>query len=130
MVYQSASATGFPREAAPPDPRSCYTCRMQGDRISPALAALRRKLRALAAVARNAGATPAERANAAALKQRIEKRLRDAGAPAGDWSDHAFRLGRKVKTMQTAGKPVESDLTDHARRLGRIVGRAYRKWSS
>jgi hypothetical protein len=33
-----------------------------------ALAALRRKLRGLAAVAGDAGATPAERANAAALK--------------------------------------------------------------
>lgn len=83
-------------------------------------------MRALAAVARNAGATPAERANAAALKQRIEKRLRDAGSPAGDWTDNAFRLGRRLKSMQRS----EDDLTDHARRLGKIVGRAYRKWSS
>jgi hypothetical protein len=103
---------------------------MQDGPISPALAALRRKLRALAAVARNAGATPAERANAAALKRQIERRLRDAGAPAGDWSDHAFRLGRKLKAIQTSGKPVEADVTDHARRLGKIVGRAYRKWTS
>lgn len=99
---------------------------MADDRILPALAALRRKMRALAAVARNAGATPAERASAAALKQRIEKRLRDAGSPAGDWTDNAFRLGRRLKSMQRS----EDDLTDHARRLGKIVGRAYRKWSS
>jgi len=91
-----------------------------------AFAALRRKLRALAAVARDAGATPPERANAAALKQRLQQRLRDAGAPAGDWTDHAFRLGRKLKGMQ----PGEADVTDQARRLGKAFGRAYRKWSS
>ena len=45
-----------------------------------ALAALRRKLRALAAVARDAAATPPERANAAALKKQLEERLREAGA--------------------------------------------------
>jgi len=105
---------------------------MADDRILPAFAALRRKLRALAAVARNAGATPAERANAAALKQRIEKRLRDAGAPAGDWTDNAFRLGRKVNAIRKSGplKPADGDLNDHARRLGRAFGRAYRKWTS
>ena len=91
-----------------------------------AFAALRRKLRALAAVARDAGATPPERANAAALKQRLQQRLRDAGAPDGDWTDHAFRLGRKLKGMQ----PGEADVTDQARRLGKAFGRAYRKWSS
>jgi len=91
-----------------------------------AFAALRRKLRALAAVARDAGVTPPERANAAALKQRLQQRLRDAGAPAGDWTDHAFRLGRKLKGAQ----PGEADVTDQARRLGKAFGRAYRKWSS
>jgi hypothetical protein len=105
---------------------------MSDDRISPALAALRRKLRALAAVTRNAGATPAERANAAALKKRIEQRLRDAGAPSGDWTDSAFRFGRRVAAMRKSGGSAagQADLTDHARRLGKIVGRAYRKWSS
>jgi hypothetical protein len=91
-----------------------------------AFAALRRKLRALSAVARDAGATPPERANAAALKRRLQQRLRDAGAPAGDWTDHAFRLGRKLKGAQ----PGEADVTDQARRLGKAFGRAYRKWSS
>ena len=96
-----------------------------------AFAALRRKLRALAAVARNAGATPAERANAAALKKQLEQRLRDAGAPSGDWSDHAFRLGRRVKEMR---KPApgsgDADWTEQARRLGKFVGRGYKKWLS
>ena len=97
-----------------------------------ALAALRRRLRALAAVARDSGATPAERANAAALRKLLEQRLRKAGAPAGDWSDQAFRLGRRVKSLQNSGplKPGESDFTDHARRLGKIVGRGCRKWRS
>ena len=105
---------------------------MQDNRLPPALAALRRKLRALAAVARNAGATPPERANAAALKKQIERRLRDAGAPAGDWSDHAFRLGRRVGGMRKSGGSVagEADVADHARRLGKAFGRVYRKWSS
>ncbi|HEX6441444.1 MAG TPA: hypothetical protein VF007_04605 [Stellaceae bacterium] len=105
---------------------------MQDDRIPPAFEALRRKLRALAAVARNAGATPAERANAAALKKQIERRLRDAGAPTGGWSDHAFRLGRRLGAMRKSGVAAagEADLTDHARRLGKAFGRAYRKWTS
>jgi hypothetical protein len=45
--------------------------------------AVRRKLRALAAVAGDAGATEHERATAKALKARLEQRLSEAGAPAG-----------------------------------------------
>jgi hypothetical protein len=97
-----------------------------------AFAALRRKLRALAAVARDAAATPPERANAAALKKQLEERLRQAGAPAGDWTDHAFRLGRWAKTMRNAGPTgsAEGDWSEHARRLGKAVGRGYKKWRS
>jgi hypothetical protein len=97
-----------------------------------ALAALRRKLRGLAAVAGDAGATPAERANAAALKEQLAQQLREAEAPAGDWTDHAFRLGRWAKGMRGSG-PLgsgESDWTDQARRLGKAVGRGYKKWLS
>ena len=103
---------------------------MQDSRFGSSLAALRRKLRALAALARDAGATPPERANAAALKKRLEQRLRQSGAPAGDWTDHAFRLGRGVKAMQKSGlvDPGNSDWTEQARRLGKAVGRGYRKW--
>src|SRR5204862_4083171 len=96
------------------------------------VAALRRKLRALGAVAQDARTSAPERANAAALKKRLEQRLRDAGAPAGDWTDHAFRLGRWAKTMRKPQPPGagESDWTEQARGLGKAVGRAYKKWSS
>jgi hypothetical protein len=97
-----------------------------------ALAALRRKLRALAAVARDASATPPERANAAALKKQLEERLRRAGAPAGDWTDHAFRLGRWAKGARPPGPlgSAEADWTEYARKLGKAVGRSYKKWLS
>jgi hypothetical protein len=97
-----------------------------------ALAAWRRRLRALAALAVDPGATPAERANAASLRKLLEQRLRKAGAPKGDWTDQVFRLGRRIKGMQNAGalKSGNGDFTDHARRLGKLVGRAYRKWSA
>ena len=105
---------------------------MQDDGLVRSLAALRRKLRALAAVASDSGATPPERANAAALKRHLEQRLRQAGAPAGDWSDQAFRLGRWARQLHKTG-PSEAeatDWTDHARRFGRALGRGYRKWTS
>ena len=40
---------------------------------------VRRKLRALSALAENAGATEHERANAEALKARLQRRLKEAG---------------------------------------------------
>ena len=64
------------------------------------IAALRRKLRGLGAVVQDPAATAAEKVNATALKKRLEQRLRQAGAPAGDWTDHAFRLGRWAKEMR------------------------------
>src|SRR5260221_1249161 len=105
---------------------------MQDNGFIRSVAALRRKLRALGAVAGDAGATAPERANAAALKKRLEQRLRDAGAPAGDWTNHAFRLGRWAKEMRKSGSPAaaEGDWTDHAHRLGKAVRRGYKKWLS
>jgi hypothetical protein len=96
------------------------------------VAALRRKLRAIAAVTRDAGATAPEKENAAALKKRLEQRLREADAPAGDWTDNAFRLGRWAKKIRKPASPapVEADWTDHARSLGKAARRAYKKWSS
>jgi hypothetical protein len=96
----------------------------------PSLTALRRKLRALGAIAGDPGATPPERANAKVLKEKLEQRLRKAGAPAGDWSDHAFRLGRWAKQVHNPGSSGlgENDWPDQARRLGKAVGRSYRKW--
>jgi hypothetical protein len=93
------------------------------------LAAVRRKLRALGAVARDAGATAAERTNAASLKHRLQQRLDDAGAPKGDWTDGAFRLGKSVKELRRAVTPAapKGDWTDHARGLGKAVRRGYKR---
>jgi len=94
------------------------------------VADLRRKLRALSALAKNAGATEPERANAAALKARIEKRLRDVGEPAGDWTDNAFRLGRQLKELKKTTSPAspQGDWTDKAFRLGKALRRGYKSW--
>ena len=96
------------------------------------VAALRRKLRALAAVARDEGATAAERSNAASLKRRIEQRLRQTGSPAGDWTDMAFRLGRRARDAQkSAGAAAaETNWTENARQLGKAVRRGYKKFLS
>ena len=105
---------------------------MQVNRFIGSVGALRRKLRALGAVAEDAGATAPERANAGALKKRLEEKLRAAGTPAGDWTDNAFRLGRWAKEMRKSASPAPSkeDLTDHAHRLGKAVRRGYKKWLS
>jgi hypothetical protein len=93
---------------------------------------VRRKLRALSAVAQDSGATEHERANAAALRARLKQRLKDAGAPAWDWSDHAFRLGRWAKTLRSSASAEgpKGDWTNEAFRLGRALRRGYKKWSS
>src|SRR5205823_14865278 len=105
---------------------------MQVNRFIGSVGALRRKLRGLASVAENAGATGPERANAEALKKRLEQRLREAGSPAGDWTDNAFRWGRWAKDLRKSGLPksAEGDWTDHAHRLGKAVRRGYKKWLS
>ena len=93
------------------------------------LAALRRKLKALTAVARDSQATAAERANAASLKDRLQQRLNDAGAPNGDWTDNAFRFGRMARNMKKAASPAEpkGDWTDHARGLGKAFRRGTKR---
>ena len=105
---------------------------MQVNRFIGSVAALRRKLRGLAAVAGDAGATAPEKANAEALKKRLEQRLREAGAPAGDWTDNAFRLGRWAKDMRkpASSEAAKGDWTDNAHRLGKAVRRGYKKWLS
>jgi len=94
------------------------------------VADLRRKLRALTALAENVGATEHERANAKVLKARLERRLRDAGAPVGDWTDNAFRLGRQVKELTQGVSPTspKGDWTDNAFRLGKVLRRGFKKW--
>ena len=105
---------------------------MDDNALIRSVVALRRKLRALGVVAKDAGATGPERANAEALKKRLEQRLREAGSPAGDWTDNAFRWGRWAKDLRKSGLPksAESDWTDHAHRLGKAVRRGYKKWLS
>src|SRR6516225_3000889 len=92
------------------------------------VASVRRKLAAVAAVIADPAATDHERANAQTLKTRLEQRLRDAGAPAGDWTDNAFRLGRWAKEAKTSVSPAspKGDWTDNALRLGKALRRGYK----
>lgn len=94
------------------------------------IADLRRKLRALTALAENVGATEHERASAKVLKARLEQRLRDAGAPAGDWTDNVFRIGKQLKELRKSAAPVspKGDWTDQAFTLGKALRRGYKKW--
>lgn len=103
---------------------------MRAGRIIGSVADIRRKLRALAALAENAGATKHERASAAALKARLQRRLKEAGEPAGDWTDTVFRLGRRVKEVTKGGSPAspKGDWTDNAFRVGKALRRGYKKW--
>ena len=103
---------------------------MRAGRLIGSVADIRRKLRAVVALAENAGATEHERATAEALKARLQKRLRDVGEPAGDWTDKAFRLGRRVKevTKTTSPGSPNGDWTDNAFRLGKALRRGYKKW--
>jgi hypothetical protein len=104
---------------------------MRGNLVG-SIEALRRKLRSVAAVVRDSGATEHEKANAAVLKTRLEQRLKDAGAPYGGWTDNAFRLGRwagKLRRRPLTGS-AKSDWTDEALRLGRAVRRSYKSLSS
>lgn len=93
---------------------------------------LRRKLRGVAAVAKDPGATEHERTNAEALKARLEQRLREAGSPAGDWTDNVFRLGRWTKEMRKSTSPgsPREDWTDNAFRLGKALRRGCKRWLS
>jgi len=93
---------------------------------------IRRKLRAVAAVIADPAATENERANAQALKARLERRLRDAGVPTGDWTDNAFRLGRWAKELRESSSPAspKGDWTDNAHRLGKALRQGYKRWLS
>jgi hypothetical protein len=105
---------------------------MHIDAIRGSVDAVRRKLRAVTAVAEDAGATKHEKANAEVLKSRLEHRLREAGAPAGDWTDNIFRLGRRTKVISKSVSPAspKGDWTDHALRLGKALRLGYKKLSS
>lgn len=105
---------------------------MRVNELIGSVAGVRRKLRAVAAVAKDDGATEHERATAEALRARLEQRLREAGAPAGDWSDKVFRLGRWAKDMRKSTSPAspKGDWTDNALRLGKAMRRGYKRWLS
>ena len=103
---------------------------MQLARLIFSAADVRRKLRAVSALAENAGATEHERANAAALKALLQRRLKEAGEPAGDWTDNAFRLGKQLTGLGKTVSPAspKGDWTDNAFRLGKVLRRGYKKW--
>ena len=93
---------------------------------------LRRKLRAVSAVVEDPAATAHEKANAKALKARLQQGLKEAGSPIGDWTDNVFRLGRRVKEIGRSTAPVSPnmDWTDNAHRLGKALRRGYKSWLS
>jgi hypothetical protein len=93
---------------------------------------VRRKLRAVTAVIADPAATEHERANAKVLKERLERQLKDAGAPAGDWTDNAFRLGRWMTGLWNSSTPAapKGDWTDNAHRIGKTLRRGIKRWSS
>ena len=94
--------------------------------------AIHRKLRGLLAVARDGAATDNEKANAEALKARLEKQLRDEGVPKGDWTDAAFRLGRTIKKLDQSTAPPASveGASKISYRLGKALGHGLKKWRS
>jgi hypothetical protein len=105
---------------------------MQGNPIIGSVGALRRKLRALASVIEDSGATAPEKANAEALKKRLEQKLDAAEPPPVDWSDKLFQLGRRAKELQKSTAPVaaKGDWTDNAHRLGKAMRKGYKNWFS
>jgi hypothetical protein len=95
-------------------------------------AAIRRKLRAIAAVLSDSAATDNERANAQTLKLRLQKRLGQEAPPEGSWTGILFRLGRGVRQVKqmkqsTAPPAPKGDWTDNAYRLGRMFRKGFKK---
>jgi hypothetical protein len=88
--------------------------------------ALRRKLRALAAVFLDPAATEHEKANAKVLRGRLETRLGQKPISEGAWTGTMFWLGRGVKEIASSRR-AKGDWTEHAFRLGRIIRRGIKK---
>jgi hypothetical protein len=88
---------------------------------------IERKLRALALVLADPAATEHEKANARSLKQRLEERLARLAPEKG--ADLLFRLGRAVRDLRQSVEPPapKGDWTDHAFRLGRLFRRGLKK---
>ena len=88
--------------------------------------AIRRKLRALAAVFLDPAATEDEKANAKILKGRLETQLGQKSTSEDAWTGIMFRLGSGVREI-TSSRPAKGDWTDHAFRLGRIIRKGIKK---
>ncbi|HEV8016803.1 MAG TPA: hypothetical protein VGP48_14790 [Stellaceae bacterium] len=82
------------------------------------------------AVIADPAATVHERANAQSLKAGLKKKLEQEGAPAGDWTDQAFRAGRLVQGMKKSVAPASSrgPSSEAAFRLGKALRRGLKKW--
>ena len=88
-------------------------------------AAIRRKLRALAAVLEDPTTTEPERANAERLKARLQKQLiRETSSP-DTGTTIMFRLSRGVRDATVTGP--NGDWTDHAFRAGKLVRGIFKK---
>jgi hypothetical protein len=94
--------------------------------------AIHRKLRGLAAVLKDTAATEHERANAEAIKTRLEKKLVEDGVAKGDWTEVVFRLGRAAQGVKKATSPPASSsgTSKIAFRLGRALAEGLKKWRS
>src|SRR5262249_54949154 len=93
---------------------------------------LRRKLRALAAIIADSGATAAERENAKRIRGDLKAKLAEHGVPQGDWSDAVFRFGRSLRRAKAATAPppsIEGTGAKAAFRLGRALRQAAKKAS-
>jgi hypothetical protein len=91
-----------------------------------AAAAIHRKLRALAAVFSDPAANESEKSNAERLKVRLEDQLGQEAPPERAWTSLMFRLGQGVKEVTSAPAP-KGDWTDHAFRLGRMFRKGSKK---
>jgi hypothetical protein len=89
--------------------------------------AIRRKLRALAAVFLDPAATEHEKANAKMLKGRLESQVSQEATPEGTWTGIMFRLGRGVVELTSPPPSPKGDWTDHAFRLGRMLRRGFKR---
>lgn len=92
--------------------------------------AIRRKLRGLVAVIADPATTEHERANATDLAVRLKAKLKQEGAPEGDWTDKIFRAGQRVRHLQQATSPMTSAPRSSrvAFRLGKALRLGLKKW--
>ena len=89
--------------------------------------AIHRKLQAIAAVLADPAATEHEKANAVSLKTRLERRLGQKDDSAGASTHILFRLGRAVREVRRPPSAPKGDWTDHAFRLGRMFRKGFKK---